>query len=65
MIVDDITEAFKEQCSPDNKNSDLHNLDRVYATANTVMCSAACPCKAGKSLFFHKESIIIATIYRS
>ena len=41
-----------DQCR--NKSSDIHYVDKLYTVANADLCSAACPCDAGKSQIFYR-----------
>lgn len=41
--------------------SDLHKIDAIYGTGNSVLCTAACPCDANpKDWAYYNASLILA-----
>jgi hypothetical protein len=44
-------EYINNNCT--NSTSYIHLVDEIYTTANTVLCSATCPCYAGDLTFPH------------
>ncbi|CDW72425.1 tetraspanin family protein [Stylonychia lemnae] len=45
-VRDETAQEFYTQCKPENITSDLKKIDALYVTANSQLCTVACPCDA-------------------